>query len=135
MINIVLEFKLVKLYLVHINGVSLVCHDLVEEELFLSSSDIIIRSLLEGAVDKFLKMRSSTLEQLDWWSIDYLDKSYVIFIEAVTLEERHEVVFLDDELKDINGALLVEPLVTVPRLPHKVLPQMTESITYYRTVP
>ena len=65
MINIVLEFKLVNLYLVHINGVSLVCHDLVKEELLLSSSDIIIRSLLEGTVDKFLKMRSSTLEQLD----------------------------------------------------------------------
>ena len=43
------------------------------------------------------------------------------------MEDRHEVVFLDDELKDINRALLMEPLVTVPGLPNKVLPEMAES--------
>ena len=56
----------------------------------------------------------------------YLDESDVIFGEAVTVEDRHEVVFLDDELKDINRALLVKPLVTVPGLPNKVLPEMAE---------
>ena len=61
------------------------------------------------------------------WSICYLDKSDVLFSEAVAVEDWHEVVFLDDELKDINRALLMEPLVTVPGLPNKVLPEMAES--------
>ena len=56
----------------------------------------------------------------------YLDESDVIFSEAVTVEDRHEVVFLDDELKYINGTLLVEPLVTIPGLRNKVLPEMAE---------
>ena len=56
----------------------------------------------------------------------YLDESDVIFGEAVTVKDRHEVVFLDDELKYINGTLLVEPLVTIPGLRNKVLPEMAE---------
>ena len=56
----------------------------------------------------------------------YLDESDVIFSEAVTVEDRHEVVFLDDELKYINGTLFVEPLVTIPGLRNKVLPEMAE---------
>ena len=47
------------------------------------------------------------------------------------MEDRHEVVFLDDELKNVNGAFLMEPLVTVPRLTNKVLPEMTERIKDY----
>ena len=70
-------------------------------------------------------MRLSDLEQRDR-SICYLDKSDVFFIEAVFLEDGHEVVIVNDELKYVNGAFLVEPFVTVPRLPDKVLPEMTE---------
>ena len=61
------------------------------------------------------------------WSICYLDKSDVLFSEAVAFEDWHEVVLLDDELKNINGAFLMKPLVTVPRFTHKVLPEMAES--------
>ena len=42
------------------------------------------------------------------------------------MEDGHQVVFFDDELKNINGALLMQPLMTVPRLPNKVLPEMAE---------
>ena len=46
------------------------------------------------------------------------------------MEGRHEVVILDDELENINGALLMEPLVTIPGLPDKVLPEMAERKDY-----
>ena len=74
-------------------------------------------------------MRPLGLEQRDT-SICYLDKSDVIISEAVAVEDGHQVVFLDDELENINGALLMQPLVTVPRLPNKVLPEMAERKDY-----
>ena len=98
--------------LVHVHGGDLVGSELVEEELLkppVLVGPAVVVLLLERAADELL------------------DEGHILLSEPMLLEERQEVVLLDDVDEDLEAAQLVGPLRLRSCLRHKGLPEVGEG--------
>ena len=83
--------------LVNIHGRDLVCHDLIEKSLLRTSALVaIIFALLKWSINEFL------------------DEDNVLLSQSVLLKCRHQLIVINQVLKNLDGGLLVRPATAQP---------------------